>query len=164
MISTVSMFRALLSDDGWEPVTGGESGAGVFRREDGSRYAKCVPAAHTASLEAERDRVGWLDAQGVPGPRVLDWRVTDEGACLVTSAVTGAPAAYLAKELELCYAVVVIVGAAASEQGNAIIAAMLKHLPPEHACACGQTMAAARERGLVGEDWQTWIGDHTHGH
>ncbi|HEY1014665.1 MAG TPA: hypothetical protein VGE07_18285 [Herpetosiphonaceae bacterium] len=97
--------------------------------------------------------------------------VVDEGADLSAApgwgahaaAVTGAPAAYLAKELELCYAVVVIVGAAASEQGNAIIAAMLKHLPPERACACGQTMAAARERGLVGEDWQTWIGDHTHG-
>ena len=45
-----------------------------------------------ASLEAERDRVAWLHARGVPGARVLDWRVADAGGCLVTSAVAGVPA------------------------------------------------------------------------
>lgn len=107
-----SMFRALLDggNDGgndaghggghgsghdgpaWEPVTDGESGASVFRSADGSRYAKCVPAAAATSLEEERDRVGWLSERGVPGPRVLDWRVTPDAACLVTSAVAGVPA------------------------------------------------------------------------
>ncbi|WP_381804788.1 APH(3'') family aminoglycoside O-phosphotransferase [Streptomyces niveus] len=96
------MFRPLLDDgagDGgigsggaWEPVTDGESGAGVFRSEDGSRYAKCVPADSVTSLKEERDRVGWLGEQGVPGPRVLDWRVTSDASCLVTSAVAGVPA------------------------------------------------------------------------
>ncbi|MEV7865577.1 APH(3'') family aminoglycoside O-phosphotransferase [Streptomyces sp. NPDC088124] len=90
------VFRTLLPDGpgggSWEPVTDGESGAGVFRAEDGSRYAKCVPAGQVSVLEAERDRVEWLHAQGLPGARVLDWRVTGEGACLVTSAVAGVAA------------------------------------------------------------------------
>ncbi|MEV4020413.1 APH(3'') family aminoglycoside O-phosphotransferase [Nonomuraea angiospora] len=96
MIDSTSAFRALLDDgragDGWIPVTGGESGAGVFRSDDGTRYAKCVPAGSVASLEEERDRVEWLGTQGFPGPRVLDWRVTADGARLVTSAVAGVPA------------------------------------------------------------------------
>ncbi|MFC8826740.1 APH(3'') family aminoglycoside O-phosphotransferase [Streptomyces sp. NPDC057137] len=90
------MFRTLLraGHDGgvWEPVTDGESEASVFRSEDGSRYAKCVPADSATSLEEERDRVDWLGGQGVPGPRVLDWRVTPDAVCLLTSAVAGVPA------------------------------------------------------------------------
>jgi streptomycin 3"-kinase len=96
MSDSTSAFRALLhagrGGGGWEPVTDGESGADVFRSADGSRYAKCVPVDHVASLEAERDRVDWLSTQGVPGPRVLDWRVGADGACLVTSTVVGVPA------------------------------------------------------------------------
>lgn len=88
-------FRTLLAaahDGHWEPVTDGESEASVFRSDDGSRYAKCVPAPSTAPLEEERDRVDWLGGQGVPAPRVLDWRVTTDAACLVTSTVVGVPA------------------------------------------------------------------------
>ncbi|MGK5497495.1 APH(3'') family aminoglycoside O-phosphotransferase [Streptomyces sp. URMC 125] len=79
-------------DGDWLPVTAGESGAAVFRSADATRYAKCVPAADAAALEAERDRAVWLSGQGVPGPRVLDWRSGDAGACLVTGAVSGVPA------------------------------------------------------------------------
>ncbi|MFD3486044.1 APH(3'') family aminoglycoside O-phosphotransferase [Streptomyces sp. NPDC058665] len=89
------MFRTLLAaahDGRWEPVTDGESEASVFRSADGSRYAKCVPAPSAASLEEERDRVDWVSGQGIPGPRVLDWRVTADAACLVTSTVVGVPA------------------------------------------------------------------------
>ncbi|MFD7504033.1 APH(3'') family aminoglycoside O-phosphotransferase [Streptomyces sp. NPDC059850] len=87
-------LRTLLPADrgGWEPVTSGESGAAVFRSDDGARYAKCVPPRQVAALEAERDRVGWLHAQGAPGARALDWRATAAGSCLVTSAVPGVPA------------------------------------------------------------------------
>ncbi|WP_073739280.1 APH(3'') family aminoglycoside O-phosphotransferase [Streptomyces sp. CB02488] len=81
-----------VDDGGWSPVTAGESGATVFRSADATRYAKCVPAAAAAELEAERDRAVWLSGQGVPGPRVLDWRSGDDGACLVTRAVSGIPA------------------------------------------------------------------------
>ncbi|UGQ12372.1 APH(3'') family aminoglycoside O-phosphotransferase [Yinghuangia sp. ASG 101] len=79
-------------DGDWLPVSAGESGAAVFRSADATRYAKCVPAADAADLEAERDRVAWLSGQGVPGPRVLDWHSGDAGACLTTSAVSGVPA------------------------------------------------------------------------
>ncbi|MBD3575815.1 MULTISPECIES: APH(3'') family aminoglycoside O-phosphotransferase [Streptomyces] len=81
-----------VDDGGWLPVTAGESGATVFRSADAARYAKCVPAADAAGLEAERDRVAWLGGRDVPGPRVLDWQSDDAGACLVTSAVPGIPA------------------------------------------------------------------------
>ncbi|MET9605259.1 APH(3'') family aminoglycoside O-phosphotransferase [Streptomyces sp. NPDC006512] len=77
---------------GWLPVSTGESGAAVFRSADGTRYAKCVVATDAGDLEAERDRVAWLGDQGIPGPRVLDWRSGDAGACLVTGAVSGVPA------------------------------------------------------------------------
>ncbi|KDQ66897.1 APH(3'') family aminoglycoside O-phosphotransferase [Streptomyces halstedii] len=89
---TMSPVPLGVADSGWSPVTAGESGATVFRSADATRYAKCVPAADAADLEAERDRTAWLSGQGVPGPRVLDWRSGDIGACLVTSAVSGTPA------------------------------------------------------------------------
>jgi len=77
---------------GWQPVTGGESGARVLRSTDGSRYAKCVAGEQRTLLEQERDRVAWLGAGGIPGPEVLDWHADADGACLVTSAVRGVPA------------------------------------------------------------------------
>ncbi|MFK8850651.1 APH(3'') family aminoglycoside O-phosphotransferase [Streptomyces sp. Ac-502] len=94
MSDASSEFRTLLPADGggWEPVTDGESAASVFRSADGKRYAKCVPAGQTASLETERDRADWLGTQDVPGPRVLDWRVSADGAALVTTTVEGVPA------------------------------------------------------------------------
>lgn len=67
----------------------------MFRSPDGARYAKYGPAD---DLAAERDRVEWLTAQDFPGQRVLDWRITDEGACLVTSAVRGVPADRLSRD------------------------------------------------------------------
>ncbi|MER7703607.1 APH(3'') family aminoglycoside O-phosphotransferase [Kitasatospora sp. NPDC097605] len=94
-----SVSPALLGIGGaWLPVTTGESGALVFRSADAARYAKCVPAAGAADLTAERDRIAWLDGQGVPGPRVLDWYDGDAGACLVTGAVPGVPADQVAPE------------------------------------------------------------------
>ncbi|MFD6284764.1 APH(3'') family aminoglycoside O-phosphotransferase [Streptomyces sp. NPDC060205] len=89
---TISPVLLGVEDAEWLPVTAGESGAAVFRSADATRYAKCVPAADAADLEAERDRSTWLSDQGVPGPRVLDWRSGDAGSCLVTSAVSGVPA------------------------------------------------------------------------
>ncbi|WP_330219741.1 hypothetical protein [Mycolicibacterium peregrinum] len=57
----------------WRPVTRGESGAGVFRNADGSRYAKVVDAEAVADLVAERDRVSWAHGHGLPVPAVIDW-------------------------------------------------------------------------------------------
>ncbi|MFI9624562.1 APH(3'') family aminoglycoside O-phosphotransferase [Streptomyces sp. NPDC052042] len=97
-MSEVPGLRTLLpktpgaGEDDWLPVHTGESGADVFRSADGGRYAKCVAASDAAELRAERDRIAWLGDQGVPGPRVLDCRSGDAGACLVTSTVPGVPA------------------------------------------------------------------------
>ncbi|MFH8617416.1 APH(3'') family aminoglycoside O-phosphotransferase [Streptomyces sp. NPDC017979] len=95
MIDFASLVGELPEPNGgWEPVTGGESGAVVLRSADGTQYAKCVPATEpdVRELAAERDRVAWLAEQGVSGPRVLDWRETETAAALVTSAVPGVPA------------------------------------------------------------------------
>ncbi|MGV0811451.1 APH(3'') family aminoglycoside O-phosphotransferase [Mycolicibacterium boenickei] len=77
----------------WHPITHGESGAGVFRSSDGSRYAKRVGPAAVADLATERDRVSWAHDHGLPVPAVIDWGVTEDGgAFLITSAVGGVAA------------------------------------------------------------------------
>lgn len=79
-------------DADWTPVTTGESGATVLHDRRRGHYAKLVPLDRLNELSGERDRIDWLDTTGLPGPSVLDWRVTDLGACLVTRAVPGVPA------------------------------------------------------------------------
>jgi streptomycin 3"-kinase len=82
----------------WVPVASGESETDVFRRSDGTAYAKCAPARGIEELREERDRVRWLASTGIRGAEVLDWIEFGEGACLVTSAVPGVPAADLPPE------------------------------------------------------------------
>lgn len=81
----------LLPSDGadWQPVLSGASGATVLHDHVWNRYAKIVPAAQAHELVAERDRIVWLNGTGMPGAPVLDWRVSDAGACLITRAVPG---------------------------------------------------------------------------
>lgn len=76
----------------WMPVTHGQSGATVLHDPGNKRYVKVVPAAHADALAAERDRIEWLSATGIPGPTVLAWHASEHGASLVTSAVAGVPA------------------------------------------------------------------------
>jgi hypothetical protein len=54
--------------------------------------------------------------------------------------LAGALPAFFAKELEVCYAGVAIVGTAAGPLGNALIAATSKHLPQQCTCAGATTM------------------------
>lgn len=95
----------LLPRDGeWTPVTTGESGATVLHDRRRGRYAKLVPVDRISELGDERDRIDWLESTGLPGPSVLDWRVTDVSACLVTRAVPGVPADRLSPtELRRCW-------------------------------------------------------------
>lgn len=76
----------------WLPVESGESGAAVLRDEAGGRYVKVVPSSRVDELAAERDRIAWLASVGIPGPSVIEWRLTAHGGALVTSAVEGVPA------------------------------------------------------------------------
>lgn len=76
----------------WIPVIRGESGDLVYRRSDGRAYAKVAAMERSAGLFGERDRLLWLRDKGVLTPEVLDWRIADEGACLIISAIEGIPA------------------------------------------------------------------------
>lgn len=79
----------------WEAVGEGESGDAVFRRSDGAAFAKVSLGAGAVQLDEERRRTEWLAPYGVGSASVLDWHVTQEGACLVTTAVPGVPASDL---------------------------------------------------------------------
>lgn len=88
-----SHFADLVPDlDAWTPVELGESGATVLRHVSGGRFVKLVPNTQVEALAAERDRIAWLAATGIPTMTVLDWRVGAHGAGLVTSTVPGIPA------------------------------------------------------------------------
>jgi streptomycin 3"-kinase len=76
----------------WSPVAAGESRAAVFRRNDGAAFAKCVGPEDVDELRAERDRTRWLAGTGIPGPAVTGWMSSEQGACLVLTAVPGVPA------------------------------------------------------------------------
>jgi streptomycin 3"-kinase len=80
----------------WFAVRTGESGDKVYRRSDGTAFAKVAGQGRQAELGGERDRLLWLEERGVPCPRVLDWQ--EVGACLVTSAVPGVPANELSED------------------------------------------------------------------
>lgn len=79
----------------WTPIRAGESADLVYRRDDGLVYAKLASTARSAELAGERDRLAWLEGRGIACPRVIDWRESDEGACLIMSAVEGVSAADL---------------------------------------------------------------------
>jgi streptomycin 3"-kinase len=79
----------------WTPVAHGESDATVLRHASGERFAKVVSATAASTLEAERDRIEWLQGAGIAGPTVLDWRASEHGVSLITSTVAGIPAEHL---------------------------------------------------------------------
>ena len=68
------------------------------------------------------------------------------------------PVSFLARELELCYAPLCVVEPA--DIGfDAALAAALEQLPAERVCSCATAMQAYRDRGDIGPDWRTWIGE-----
>ena len=67
----------------------------------------------------------------------------------------GAPAAYLAKELELCYLPLGLLGQ--HDDLTPLIGELLATLPDDRACPCATAMQFTRERGLIGDDWQSWL-------
>ncbi|MGH6762964.1 MAG: APH(3'') family aminoglycoside O-phosphotransferase [Phyllobacterium sp.] len=84
----------------WVPVSHGESGDQVFQRSDRAAYAKISKGKGVTLLDEERQRTQWLSSFDLGSPTVLDWVVSGDGACLVTSPVPGMPASELsAKQL-----------------------------------------------------------------
>jgi streptomycin 3"-kinase len=85
----------------WIPVSHGESGDRVYRRSDGAAYAKVSGRGGAALLDGERRRAEWLAGLDLGSADILDWIASDDGACLVSSAVPGVPASDLsASELK----------------------------------------------------------------
>lgn len=75
----------------------------------------------------------------------------------------GVPAVFLARELEMCYA---LVGCMCTNQQSIIQQSIVLHAlqkitqgdGKERSCRCQVAMQTVRERGLVGNDWHSWIG------
>ncbi|HEY3366208.1 MAG TPA: hypothetical protein VGK74_14235 [Symbiobacteriaceae bacterium] len=70
------------------------------------------------------------------------------------------PEAYLARELELCYAALTVIGPAVIGSSDlydllTAAAAMAAGTQP---CACGESMKMPKALGVVGPDWHTWLG------
>lgn len=79
------------------------------------------------------------------------------------------PEAFLARELELCYAGLVVVSDARENRrpvvnGNRpdilpVLARAASLLRAPRQCGCGRAMAGPRAQGLIGTDWRKWPGD-----
>lgn len=67
----------------------------------------------------------------------------------------GAPAAYLAKELELCYLPLGLLSH--HDDLTPLIGKLIAELPLDRSCPCATAMQAPRERGLIGEEWRIWL-------
>lgn len=65
------------------------------------------------------------------------------------------PEAYLARELELCYAAITVVDGGADQLPLSVLAAAAANRPLL-TCTCGETMRFMKEQGVVGEDWRQW--------
>jgi streptomycin 3"-kinase len=89
------LLPALPAGVTWLPVQRGESGDSVYRRSDGAAFAKVSMGAGAASLEEEHRRTEWLAPFDLGSAKVLDWRTSEAGACLVTRTVPGVPASEL---------------------------------------------------------------------
>ncbi len=66
------------------------------------------------------------------------------------------PTAFLAREIELCYVPLCLIGDRVPPTDE-VIGKMLERLPAERHCVCATAMQPARARGLVGDDWREWV-------
>lgn len=62
------------------------------------------------------------------------------------------PEAFLARELELCYAALTVVGPEAD-----LLPLLAKVNRPTASCHCGEAMARTKAAGTVGPDWKSWV-------
>lgn len=117
--------------------------------------AACLAAARRRTPRAFARGV-YLGVEGPRDPTPSELRMYRQwGGDLAGTGLL--PEAYLARELELCYAAVVVVGKdplpAAAVLREAAAAAEVGQVP----CFCRQTMQTLREQKVVGEDWHSWI-------
>lgn len=63
------------------------------------------------------------------------------------------PIAFLARELELCFAALTVVGPVTEEH----LALVAQAPTPSTGCACGEAMARTKASGNIGPDWKSWV-------
>ena len=115
-----------------------------------SLMASCLAAARQVTPRAFKGGVyvctdGPRDATPAELKAYRHW-----GADIVGTALL--PEAYLARELELCYAAITVVG-----EGDLL--GLLQAAAGAHrdtTCTCGDTMKFMKSQGVIGEDWRTW--------
>lgn len=116
------------------------------------------PETRAALLQAAVAQQPLTFARGIVGIVAPGQHLAPDQARLWNIHLTStgiAPLCYFCKELELCYAPLCIVGAVPDVAG--IIDAAVAALPAARACPCATTMQPARARGLVSDDWRTWL-------
>jgi 5'-methylthioadenosine phosphorylase len=78
----------------------------------------------------------------------------------------GIPTSVLARELELCYAMLgMVIAPESTDEAPYGLAALVHQLVQdapslpthERSCVCATAMHAPRTRGLIDEDWHTWV-------
>ena len=79
-----------LANYSWQKDTLGESVAQTFRLSSVNEtlFLKTAVSPHTASLQAEAERIQWLNGR-LPVPTILHFEITDAGAFLLMTAVPG---------------------------------------------------------------------------
>ena len=65
------------------------------------------------------------------------------------------PTAFLARELELCYVPLCCLGPEPALRE--LVDRMAPELPVKRGCPCATAMQPTRQRGLIGDDWRTWL-------
>jgi 5'-methylthioadenosine phosphorylase len=95
---------------------------------------------------------------GTEGPRELtpaeramyaQWNVHVAGTELL-------PEPFLARELELCYAALTVIGRRPLPEHLSILAQAAAHAPAT-GCNCGEAMARSKAAGTVGPNWRSWV-------
>lgn len=113
------------------------------------------PELRAAAIAALETRPGRFFARGTLAVTDQPEAALDPRWGAQLNARSGVPAAYLAKELELCY--VPLCTLAPPDDLDALLDALLDTLPHQRACPCATAMQPTRERGLVGDDWRSWL-------
>lgn len=113
--------------------------------------ATCLSAARQVTPRAFKGGV-YVGAEGPRDATPAELRMYRQwGGDMVGSSLL--PEAYLARELELCYAAIASVGPA---DLGALLRSAAGHTHGSVACTCNQTMKFMKEQGAVGEDWRAW--------
>ncbi|NJN65999.1 MAG: MTAP family purine nucleoside phosphorylase [Chloroflexaceae bacterium] len=132
-----------------------------------------IAAGHQVVAEvplAERPRIF---VRGTYGAVVVEPESAPESALRQAGTLWGAdaigsrgvPTSFLSRELELCYALLGYVqGGSPSAAPPPLLTQVLRvlqaaaHLlPPDRACPCARAMHSTRERGIIDDDWHTWV-------